>query len=135
MRVGGTRAQTDSKTVVATGAAVAGSGGLVALIRDYWLGGALYQISLSTVNAIQSLGTFTQVFSAFGSNVADLVGAAIPVAIVDAGVFASASAIRADFGISGFLIGIIVTMLGVGLFMWFLINIDWSPLQLLRGRN
>jgi hypothetical protein len=132
---GDTRAETDAKTVVATGAGVASSGGLVALIKDYWIGGSIYQLSLSTVNLIQSAGTIGKVFSAFGSSVAGLVESAIPSEIVDAGVWASSMAIRQDFGVSGFVVAVIVTMVGVGAFMWFVANIDWSPTQFLRGRG
>jgi len=130
-----TRAETDAKTVVATGAGVASSGGLVALIKDYWIGGSIYQLSLSTVNLIQSFGTVGQVFRAFGSSVAGLVSSAIPSEIIDAGVWASSMAIRTEFGVSGFVIAVIVTMVGVGAFMWFVANIDWSPTQFLRGRG
>lgn len=130
---GDTRAQSESKEIVATGAGVAASGGLVALIKNYLIGGSLYATSIEFVDAIQSVGTFGQVFSAFGSSIADLVSAAIPAEIVNAGVAASVRGIRNDFGVSGFLIAIVVTMLGVALFLRFMTNIDWSPIKVFFG--
>lgn len=130
---GASRAATDSQTIVATGAGVAASGGLAALLKDHLLGGAIYALSLEVVDFIGAVGSFGRVFTAFGGSIADLVASAIPAEIVDAGVFASATAIRTQFGVSGFLIAIVVTMLGVGLFLWFLANIDWTPTKIFFG--
>lgn len=135
MREGGRRAQTDAKSVIAAGSATVASGGLIALIRQDLLGGWLYAIALQGVRTIQSLGGIGDVVGAFWSGLASLVESGIPNEIIDAGVATSAGAIRAQFGIAGFVIAILVTMTGIALFLWFLVNINFNPLGIFTGRG
>ena len=132
--LGDTRAQSsgDSQAIVKAGAGVAASGGLVALIRDYYIGGALYAASIETVEFIQAVGSIGRVFSEFAGGLADIVAAALPDEIILAGVRSSAAAVY-DYGIASFVIAIAATMVGVALFLRFVANIEWSPLKLFFG--
>lgn len=132
--LGDTRAQSsgDSEAIVKAGAGVAATGGLVALIKDYFIGGSLYAASIEAVEFIQSVGSIGRVFSEFAGGLADLVAAALPDEIILAGVRSSAAAVY-DYGIASFVIAIAATMVGVALFLRFVANIDWSPTKLFFG--
>lgn len=135
MREGGRRAQTEAKSVIAAGSATVASGGIVALVRQDLIGGWLYAIALQGVRTIQSLGSIGEVISAFWSSIASLVSSGIPNEILDAGVEASATAIRTEWGIAGFVIAVLATGTGIALFMWFLVNIDFNPIGIFTGRG
>lgn len=135
MRGGRARAQTEARTIIASGGATVASGGIVALIKQDLIGGWLYAIALQGVRAISSLGGVGDVIGAFWGGLADLIGVAIPTDIVVAGVDTTALAIRTQFGIAGYVISIIATMTGIAVFLWFLANIDWNPLGIFTGRG
>ncbi|QCC47530.1 hypothetical protein [Halobellus limi] len=135
MRVGefatDSRAQSTEK-IVATGAGIAGSGGLVVLIKDYLIGGTLYATALEAAGFVRTVGSIGTIIGTFFDNLAELIGAAIPAEIVLAGVRVSSNSLG-PYGVAAFVVSIAATIAGVWLFVAWIRNVDWSPIGLFLG--
>jgi hypothetical protein len=136
MRVGefatDARGETSTRTVVATGAGIAGSGGLVVLIKDYLIGGALYTTALEVSGFIRTVGSIGTIIGTFFDNLGELIGAAIPAEIVLAGVRVSSNSLG-PYGVAAFVVSVAATIAGVWLFVAWIRNVDWSPIKLFLG--
>jgi len=139
-RLGDQRAQTDSARTMKTAAGIVSTAGLAGLVKNYGIGGILYELFDTAIGAIDSAGlVFLAPFRSFASGLGELVDAIVtsPIQIVAKSAEHSAFSItqgRYDFfGPATFAVGVAAVIAGLWVFTWTIRRMELSPLRLFRG--
>ncbi|WP_128478344.1 hypothetical protein [Halorussus pelagicus] len=141
-RLGDQRAQADSARTMKTAAGIVSTAGLAGLVKNYGIGGVLYELFDTLIGAIDSTGmVFLAPFRAFSSGLGELVDAVVtsPIQIVVAGAENSAESLTtgqcSQLGPGTFALGVLSVLAGLWVFTMFLRRIELSPLRLFTGRR
>lgn len=136
----GVRAETSAKATAAAASGIVGTYGLVGLVERYGIGGVLYAFFLEVIAFIQGIGnTWAKPLFAFANGLANVVSAVFPARIINAAAdFTAFSITQGDWAIFGpftFAVGVVATMMGLGVFMLALRRIDFSATRALFTRR
>jgi len=132
----------DSQEIVDKGAEEVDERGVGGAVRSVLIGGSIMALATTVVEIITGIpGTIMAPLTAFAEGLATLIGGTLgaPVRITDAGSEASAesflSGAAAALGPAAFPVAVLVSVVGLWLFLRFLQEISISPLQLLRDNE
>jgi hypothetical protein len=131
-----------SEEIVDDGAEAVDERGVGGAVRSLLIGGSIMALATTVVEVITGIpGTFLAPLTAFADGLATLIGGTLgaPIRITDAGSEASAesflSGAAAALGPAAFPVAVLVSVVGLWLFLRFLQEISISPLQLLRDNE
>ncbi|WP_276298806.1 hypothetical protein [Halorussus lipolyticus] len=139
-RLGDQRAETDAGRTMKTAAGIVSTAGLAGLVKEYGIGGVLYQLFESFIGAIDSAGlVFLAPFRAFGKGLGELVDAVVtsPIQIIaesaDYTAFSITGGRYGFFGPATFAVGVLAVIAGLWVFTEAIRRMELSPLRLFRG--
>ena len=139
-RLGDQRAQADSARTMKTAAGIVSTAGLAGLVKNYGIGGVLYELFDTAIGAIDSAGMmFLAPFRAFSGGMGELVDAIVtsPIQIIaesaDYTAFSITGGRYGFFGPATFAVGVVSVLGGLLVFTEFIRRMELSPLRLFRG--
>lgn len=131
-----------SEEIVDDGADAVDERGVGGAVRSLLIGGSIMALATTLVEIITGVpGTFMAPLFAFAEGLSTFIGGTLgaPVRITDAGSQASADSFltgaAAALGPAAFPVAVLVSVVGLWLFLRFLQEISISPLQLLRDNE